>query len=226
MMALYEILDGFAAYEGLEDMILIFLIIFSVISILILVFYLLGVIGKWRVFSKAGIAGWKSVIPVYNTYLFCQICGLNTMWVWIILGSAIVSVVVPPLAAIYSLVTIYFLILQTVSLSKSFGKSDAFAIGLIFAAPIFYLILGCGKSTYQGAIPMQDFVLELLGINEKKVSVESTKAAVKQDVVTESKSVENVSNSVSNNFEKKFCSSCGAGLEEGASFCAHCGHKI
>lgn len=226
MMALYEILDGFAASEGLEDMILIFLIIFSVISITILIFYLLGVIGKWRVFSKAGIAGWKSVVPVYNTYLFCQICGLNTMWVWIILGSAIVSVVVPPLAFVYSLVSIYFLILQTVSLSKSFGKSDAFAIGLIFAAPIFYLILGCGKSIYKGAIPMQDFVLELLGVNEKKSSVEVPKEEVKQETGTESKDLETVSSTVENNFEKKFCSSCGATLEVGASFCSHCGHKI
>jgi hypothetical protein len=37
-------------------------------------------------------------------------------------------------------------------LAKSFGKSEVFGIfGLFFFAPIGYLMLGFGKSTYKGA---------------------------------------------------------------------------
>ena len=220
-MFLYDIFDKIAAYEGLEDILLILLIIFSVVSILILVFYLLSVIGKWKVFSKAGIAGWKSVIPIYNKYFFCQICGLNTIWVWILLGSAIVSILVPPLAFVYSLALIYFLILQALSLSKSFGKSDGFAIGLIFAAPIFYLLLGSKRSEYKGPLPVNDFVLEVLGVNEKKVSEDVSK----QNTVSSNLNIENNSN-VDSVTEKKFCAACGAKLETASSFCSYCGHKI
>lgn len=217
MFGLYDIFDKVAAYEGLEDILLIFLIFFSFVSITLLVLYLLLVVGKWKVFTKAGISGWKSVIPIYNKYLFCQICGLNTIWVWFILGSAIVSILVPPLAFCYSLVSIYFLILQTLSLAKSFGRSDVFAIGLIFAAPIFYLILGSGKSNYNGPMPIRDYVLETLGVNEKKIKEE----VFSEDVVSEGND-----SSVNGLNEKKFCSACGSKLENSSSFCSYCGHKI
>ena len=217
MFDLYDMFDMLAAYEGLEDIFLIFLIIFSVVSITILILYLLLVIGKWKVFKKSGIPGWKSVIPIYNKYVFCQICGLNTIWVWIIFGAAIVSILVPPLAFCYSLVSIYFLILQTLSLAKSFGRSDGFAIGLIFAAPIFYLILGSGKSKYNGPMPIRDYALEMLGVNEKKIKEE----VFSEDVVSDGNS-----SNVNGLNEKKFCSACGSKLENSSSFCSYCGHKI
>lgn len=30
--------------------------------------YVIQVIGLWKMFTKAGIPGWKAIIPVYNTY--------------------------------------------------------------------------------------------------------------------------------------------------------------
>ena len=40
-------------------------------------------------------------------------------------------------------------IILKVKISKAFGKKAGFTIGLIFLAPIFYMILGCGKSEYR-----------------------------------------------------------------------------
>ena len=41
-------------------------------------------------------------------------------------------------------------IIVAIDLAKSFGKGTGFAVGLIFLAPIFILILGFGPATYQG----------------------------------------------------------------------------
>lgn len=48
--------------------------------------------------------------------------------------------------SIYSYV---FSIILNVKIAKAFGKSGGFAVGLILLAPVFYMILGCGKDKYQ-----------------------------------------------------------------------------
>ncbi len=208
-MLLYEFFEKIAVYEGLEDFILVFLIVVSVFVIFALISYLLVVIGKWKIFKKAGVAGWKSFIPIYNTYLFCQICGINTTWVWISLICFFVSITIPLLSFISSVLSLYFVILQAVSLSKSFGKSEAFAIGLIFLSPIFYLILGCGKSKYIGPIAMNDIFFK----------------ENKDNVVNEKQSVNNFSNDTTAVGNARFCSQCGVEIDVNDLFCYNCGHK-
>lgn len=34
-----------------------------------LVIYIILVAGMWKMFEKAGIDGWKAIIPIYNIYL-------------------------------------------------------------------------------------------------------------------------------------------------------------
>lgn len=41
----------------------------SMYWILGIVWYLLVVIGAWKMFEKAGEAGWKAIIPIYNMYI-------------------------------------------------------------------------------------------------------------------------------------------------------------
>ena len=33
------------------------------------IIYVILVAGMWKMFEKAGIAGWKAIIPIYNIYL-------------------------------------------------------------------------------------------------------------------------------------------------------------
>jgi len=47
-------------------------------------------------------------------------------------------------------VNVIFSIWTTNLLSKSFGKNEAFTVGLIFLPFIFYPILGFGSAKYQG----------------------------------------------------------------------------
>jgi len=92
------------------------------------------VIGQWKIFEKAGYAGWKAIVPIYNMYVLTEISGQNG-WLFLInfvpfVGSLIWSIMV------------------SIKLAPAFGKDVGFAIGLILLSPIFYCILGFGKAEY------------------------------------------------------------------------------
>lgn len=127
------------------------------------VWWLLQVVANWKLFTKAGEAGWKSIIPVYSDYVSYKIAWQTSyFWITFILGivASCVSGLANPdgdnmmILAIVSLLRIIIgiiSILYSVKLAKAFGKGIGFAIGLIFLSPIFMLILGLGDSTYCGA---------------------------------------------------------------------------
>jgi Family of unknown function (DUF5684) len=108
------------------------------IGLLILVIELAVVVaiiaGVWKVFAKAGKPGWAAIIPIYNLIVLLQIAG-KPLW-WIILFF------IP-------LVNLIMAILVGIAVSKNFGKSDAFGIGLGLLGFIFYPILGFGGAQYQ-----------------------------------------------------------------------------
>jgi hypothetical protein len=100
-----------------------------------LVFAVLVVAAYWKIFTKAGEAGWKAIIPIYNTIVMLKIVGRPVWWILLLL--------VP-------LVNIVVLIVVTNDLSKSFGHGMGMTLGLLFLSFIFYPVLGFGGSEYQG----------------------------------------------------------------------------
>jgi hypothetical protein len=96
---------------------------------------LVFVIAGWRIFEKAGEAGWKVLIPIYNTLVLLKIVGRP--WWWILL------MLIP-------IVNIVIWIIVAIDLSKSFGHGGGFAVGLIFLPFIFGLVLGFGSDRYVG----------------------------------------------------------------------------
>ena len=123
---------------GLAGFMVFFMIIACIIGFAILV---LNIIATWKIFTKAGQAGWKSLIPIYNTIILYKVAGISPLWVLSFLVAW-----VPVIGPLFVLgVSIYAMI----NLSRAFGKEDAFAVGLILLNTIFIMILGFGKSEYQ-----------------------------------------------------------------------------
>lgn len=128
-----------------------------------LAWWILQIIANWKVFTKAGEAGWKSIIPVYSDYISYKIAWQPSyFWLVFILGiiSSIASGMADPdgtnttILLIVSLIRIILAIISviySVKLARAFGKGIGFAIGLIFLQPIFMLILGFGDAPYYGA---------------------------------------------------------------------------
>lgn len=119
------------------------------------ILYVLLVIAEWKIFTKAGEAGWKALIPIYNVYVFCKIIGVN-FWIYVLAIPFAVGLVtgiinnqdITNLATgIYSLVLDIYL---SIRLGKAFGKSNGFIVGLVLLPTIFHLILGFDSSKYVG----------------------------------------------------------------------------
>ena len=106
---------------------------FGLIPIILLSFFSLTVIivriSRFIIFSKAGQAGWKALVPFFNLLIFTKIVSKPVWWI-----------------AIYILFPIGF-ILSSLQISKLFGKKIFFTIGLITLPIIFYPLLAFGKST-------------------------------------------------------------------------------
>jgi hypothetical protein len=90
--------------------------------------------GMWLVFEKAGHAGWKAIIPIYNFYIMLQI-GENAWW-WLVL-------VFIPLINIYALYKIH------AGVARSFGRGIGFGLGLTFLGVLFFPLLGFGDYQYR-----------------------------------------------------------------------------
>jgi len=104
--------------------------------IIYLAFIIAVIAGWWMMFEKAGEAGWKSIIPIYNIIVLLKIVGREWWWVLLMLIPFVGFII---------------WIIVALDLAKVFGRGTGFAIGLIFLTPIFALILGFGSDTFKGA---------------------------------------------------------------------------
>jgi hypothetical protein len=90
---------------------------------------------QWKIYSKANQPGWACLIPIYNIWIVLKIIGKPGWW--------LLMIFIP-------FVNLIFAIWMINLMSKSFGKSEGFTIGLLLLPLIFYPILGFGSANYIG----------------------------------------------------------------------------
>lgn len=136
--------------------------------IIYLIFFILSVAGLWKMFEKAGEAGWKAIIPIYNLYIITKI--INKPWYWVIL------MIIPYIGVIWS-------VWSSNLLAKSFGKDIWYTLGIIFLPFIFYPILGFGDAEYQ---PLESSDGDIADAMHKAVDDVDEELREKTDEVKES----------------------------------------
>lgn len=94
------------------------------------------IVSMWFIFRKAGESGIKSVVPFYNVYVLMKISGKPGWW-FILLCVPVVGLAIQLLAML--------------SLAEKFGRSAAFAVGMIFLPMFFFPMLAFGESRYEAA---------------------------------------------------------------------------
>lgn len=115
-----------------------------------LIFLIIGIVlivADWKIYTKAGYEGWKSIIPIYNTYILYEIAfgmgnGMSWFAAWLISSvlSFIPFVFIIPFAIN---IIVYY------RLSKCFGKGIGFFIGMLLLPVVFLPILAFGDTTYE-----------------------------------------------------------------------------
>ncbi len=130
----------------------------AVMGIFGFIFTILMIIAWWKIFKKAGEAGWKSIIPIYNIYIFCKIIGIN-FWICFLLLPIIIGIIAAIFpdaetlnACLSGAYALFIDIYTAIKLGDAFKKSTAFKVGLVFFPNIFALILAFGISKYHKPI--------------------------------------------------------------------------
>ena len=125
--------------------------------------YLMIAIGYSRMYRKAGVAGWKAFIPVYNTYNNYKISWSGKFFflylVLHILTSALGSseqLLLSLIAAAAGITLIVIAVKQNIKMANIFGKGAGTAILLILFPGITALVLGFGKAEFLGAAENTD----------------------------------------------------------------------
>ena len=95
----------------------------------VVIFYVLVAVAQWRIFTKAGEAGWKGIIPLYNLYIQYKLTWDTKMFWYLIavnLASSVLSFIasgflIAIVTFILSLAGVVILIMGLHKLSKAFG---------------------------------------------------------------------------------------------------------
>lgn len=106
------------------------------------VILVLSIVAEWKIFEKAGVAGWKVLVPFYNFWLLAEIAG-KPGW----LSLAALALVIPFFGAI-----IFWIVelIINIGLANKFGKNKFFAVLLlVILQPIGKIILGFGDAKYE-----------------------------------------------------------------------------
>jgi len=192
-------------------------------GVLILFFYILlfaaivlVIVGQWKLFEKAGEAGWKSLIPFYNSYILFKIAwgsGIYFLLMFVPVANVIVS------------------IMLQFKMARAYGQGDGFAFGLLFLPYIFYLILGFGDSEYlgpDGQRAQPTYVINQYNYNSPEAQpaqANNVQRALDAANYDAPRAISDMRNQMDEP-EFKFCTNCGEKIATTAKFCKYCGAMI
>jgi len=133
--------------EGLLAGSIVFLLLLLLIIIAIEIVF---IIGRWKMYEKAGVAGWKAIIPFYSDYvLTVEVAKTEWYWFLCLLGPTIgslISGIIPfasTLGIIAEFVGLYFI---NKSLAPKLHKDTGWIILATIFSNIMYCIIGFSKN--------------------------------------------------------------------------------
>src|ERR1700753_1328417 len=91
-------------------------LIFGVLLIPTIIISVVMIIAYWKIYEKAGKPGWAAIIPIYNIIVLLEIIGKPIWWIFMF--------IIPCVNIIFAVWTVNLL-------SKSFGQSEGFTVGLL-----------------------------------------------------------------------------------------------
>jgi hypothetical protein len=146
----------------------------TALSVLSIIFAVMLIIAHWKMYTKAGEKGWKSLIPIYSDYILYKLTWSPAAF-WIFVLCSVLCVVFAMLSGtfvisangeviatgtgntLFSILTLIVSILTgvihimlQVKIAVAYDRGVGTALGLIFLPNIFSLYLGFGSARYIG----------------------------------------------------------------------------
>ena len=113
--------------------------------------YVLTRMIRWKIFTKGGEAGWKSLIPVYGDIIEYKIIW-GIKWYFIelacygVLSTLIWIPFLGPILGVAALIVLIVMeVLKYMQEAKAFGQDTGFALGLMLFTFVFQLLLAFDK---------------------------------------------------------------------------------
>lgn len=121
-------MSDYAVY-GSNNVTLVFSGVMFVMFFVIILLAIVSLVATIKVYKKLGLPGWGVIVPIYSQ--------------WILLKA----VDLPGWLSLLPVANGIAIIVANYRLAGKFGKGSGFGLGLVFLAPIFYMILGFGKAS-------------------------------------------------------------------------------
>lgn len=130
--------------------------ILVVLVLIVIAIAVLIIVSLWKIFVKAGEAGWKAIIPYYNSFIQFKLFW-NTTIFWVYLAVSLVysftngkSGFLGVVGVLTGLATLVLTVMLCYYMAKSFGKGVGFTVGLCLLPVVFFPILAFGDAQYIG----------------------------------------------------------------------------
>jgi hypothetical protein len=131
---IYSVDTSNAAANAVAAGLFMFALLFLIVT------YIVVSIMLARIFRKAGVAGWKAWVPVYNTWITLELGDQKGWWSLLLL--------VP----IVNLVATVFLYIAMYNIGLRLGKEGYFVLWAIFLPLVWYAWLAFDKSTWNKSV--------------------------------------------------------------------------
>lgn len=210
MYAIYNIFYNSNDYQLLAGLGLIIIIIL----LIFIPFCVLYIIGRWRLYKKAGKNGWEAIIPFYNDWVYVEIAGLNWWWFLLVMANSSVnfssgffdgdSVVI----SIAPFVSLFALYVCNYNISKRLNKDVGFAVLMTIFPFIMIPLIGLSNS-----------------YKFDKDIVVSNNGPFNNSIANDTDSSNN-RNNTGNNYKLRYCSHCGHQVNADDKYCNKCGKAI
>ena len=203
--------------SDLEGLTIVMLLLAVPILIFLLLILVLEIIGRWKLFKKAGKNGWEAIVPFYSSYVYVEISGLNWWYFLLVIANSFTVIVedLQILAYPVSLIGIFFC---NYNISKKLHKDTLFAVLMTLFPFIMLPLIGFSKN-YQWDNKVRVSCNGPINGNDS-YNNNSFGGDFNSSEAMNSNSYDNNTNEI------KYCSGCGAKLEKSSKFCSNCGREI
>lgn len=210
-------LEGVDFMSDLEGLTIVMLLLVVPILIFLLLILVLEIIGRWKLFKKAGKNGWEAIVPFYSSYVYVEISGLNWWYFLLVIANSFTVIVedLQILAYPVSLIGIFFC---NYNISKKLHKDTLFAVLMTLFPFIMLPLIGFSKN-YQWDNKVRVSCNGPINGNDSSNN-NSFDGDFNSSEAMNSNSYDNNTNEI------KYCSGCGAKLEKSSKFCFNCGREI